>query len=260
MLHTKKNTISKENPLHILFRSCIPIHSIRSGNRPFNATKRNVVLCCLQSLLNSVTNICTIHILDDHSQQEDLESMTSMLNLNSNRHQLISIPTKGNGLSLETTFNYAKENAFPFIYFCEDDYLHLPHSIEHMINFYNHFTKDCIIHPTDYIDRYNRDSPSPSLIYLGPSCHWRTIQHTTGTFLISQKILQKYWKKYIAFAKINKTNTSGGEDKTINKIYKKETCVSPIPSLAAHFSPHPDMPKFIDWKNLYQQMKEQIQI
>ncbi len=255
----KKNQNNNITHLNIIFRCCIPVHSVRGGNRPFDATKREVVLCCLESLLHSITDDCTIHILDDHSEKSDVEKMKGMLLKNSKRHQFIALKDTGNGESLDACFQLARDKDFELTYFCEDDYLHSPEAITSMLTFYRGFHQDCIIHPTDYIDRYLRDKPYDSLIYLGSDRHWRTIKHTTGTFMISQRVLKKYWKLYMAFAQSNKKVSGGHEDETINKIYQKEICLSPIPSLAAHFSPFPEMPHFVDWKSLYLKLKKGIE-
>ncbi len=240
---------NKIEELHILFRSCTRV-SISSSARPCNATKREVVFCSLQSLLDSITPVCTVHILDDHSPIEDVSVMKAMLTKFSGRHKFVTIQQTGNGNSLEANYRYAKDHNFKLMYFCEDDYLHLPEAIPSMLEFYEEFSHDCIIHPTDYLDRYTRDDLYPSLFFLGKDRHWRTIRHTTGTLLLSQRILQIYWDRYLGFAEYNK-KTNGGEALTINRVYEKEICVSPIPSLAAHFSSEPPMPPFQDWEKLF---------
>jgi hypothetical protein len=202
-----------------------------------------------------------VHILDDHSEDRDVKKMTAMLQKHSSRHKFIPLSTTGNGQSMEANFKYAKENNFELIYFCEDDYLHIPQAIPVMLSFYNTYLKennrDCIIHPSDYIDRYTRDKPYPSLIFLGEDRHWRTIRHTTGTFMISRRVLVSYWKTYLTFADYNKRK-KGGEKKTVNKIYRREVCVSPIPSLTAHVSPNPPLPPYVDWETLFNHIKSEI--
>jgi len=249
---------NKTEELHILFRSCTRI-SINAAARPCNATKRETVMCSLQSLLDSITPACTVHILDDHSPVEDVFFMKAMLAKSGERHKFITIQQTGNGNSLEANYRYAKDHKFKLMYFCEDDYLHLPEAIPSMLKFYEEFSHDCIIHPTDYTDRYIRDDPYPSLLFLGKDRHWRTIRHTTGTLLLSQRILQIYWDLYIGFAEYNK-KTNGGEDLTINRIYESELCVSPIPSLAAHFNYAPPMPPFQDWEKLFIQISHKIKL
>jgi hypothetical protein len=243
--------------MDIIFRSCTRVTSLHPGERPCQATKSEVTLSCLYSLICSADAQTVIHVLDDHSFPEDVEKMRAMLARHDSVSQFIPLGVTGNGLSMEASFRYAREQGFELIYFCEDDYLHCPLAIPTMKRIYADLDGKCIIHPTDYIDRYLRDKPYLSLIYLGCDRHWRTIKHTTGTFMVSRNILLKYWKYYQAFADHNKGGEAGGEDVTINKIYQKELCLSPMPSLAAHFSPLPEMPRFVDWERLFLQYNKE---
>ncbi len=231
--------------------------SVRLGERPCQATKSEVTLSCLYSLIRSVDQATFIHVLDDHSLPEDVKKMRELLTRHNPAHRFVPLQVSGNGQSMEATFHYARDNAFELVYFCEDDYLHCPSAIPMMKDFYANLGHEGIIFPCDYIDRYLRDKPAPSLIYLGRDRHWRTIRHTTGTFMVSRNILLKYWKHYQAFADHNKRGEAGGEDVTINKIYQKEPCFSPMPSLSAHFSPHPEMPRFVDWEILFRQYNKE---
>lgn len=246
--------------LDILFRSCTRVASAHAGMRPCQASKRQVTLCCLKSLLDSCDDRVTVHVFDDHSVGEDVAAMRSLLAKHDARHTLTSLMQHGNGASLEAVFSYARDQQLPLVYFCEDDYLHLPEAIPMMLDFYERFNGDCIIHPTDYIDRYVRDKPYPSFIFLGADRHWRTIKHTTGTFMMSGAHIKKYWKNLQRFADWNKEGDAGGEDKTINRIYQKEVCVSPMPSLAAHFSPEPAMPHFVDWEMLFNSINNELRL
>jgi len=255
--HKKKQTTSVER-LDIIFRSCVRVEAVYGQGRPGGATKRETTLTCLRSLLDSISGRCTVHVLDDHSDSRDVDQMKSMLQENSDRHKFVSLEESGNGESLEACLQYAKENNFKMIYFCEDDYLHLPIAVPRIVEFYEDCPYDCVIHPTDYTDRYTRDKPYPSFIFLGKDRHWRTIKHTTGTFMVTQRILYQHWKTFLAFAKYNKQSRGGGEDETINRIFAKEMGVSPIPSLAAHYSLFPDMPPFQDWEGLFEKIKTKV--
>ncbi|MFT7641177.1 MAG: glycosyltransferase involved in cell wall biosynthesis [Pirellulaceae bacterium] len=243
--------------LNVIYRSCTRVHSVHAGSRPCDASKLQVVLVCLYSLLRSCPENAIVHVLDDHSLPDDVERIQQLLAEFGERHNFISIDDTGNGQSMEATYDYARHHQFELVYFCEDDYLHLEGAIPSMLGFYNNFDGDCIVFPTDYIDRYLNGALYQSYIHLGEDRHWRTIRHTTGTFMISGVHIKKYWKLLNKFAAFNKSS-SGGENQTINKIYTKETCVSPIPSLAAHFSPEPAMSPFNDWEALFLSMKKKL--
>lgn len=214
-------------------------------------------MCTIQSFLDAMTPRCRLHVLDDHSSDDDVAMIRRILAKAPGRAEFVPLDVTGNGASLEACFHYARKKKFDLIYFCEDDYWHLPGALVRMLEFHDHFGYDCIIHPTDYTDRYTRP-PYESLIFLGKDRHWRTIRHTTGTFMVSRRILEAHWGQYMKFSAYNKKGY-GGEDDSINKIYKKEICVSPIPSLAAHISPEPALPPYVDWAALHQSLIVKIE-
>jgi hypothetical protein len=242
-------------PLNIIFRSCSKVHATHGGDRPCGASKRQVIFCCLKSLLDSIGDGDSIvHILDDHSDEDDVKMMKDLLSAHGPNHKFVPLDVTGNGNSMEACFRYAKDNAFELTYFVEDDYLHLPIAIKAMLDFYWSNPGDRIIHPTDYMDRYTRtNEPYLYDIFLSGYRHWRTIRHTTVTFMISDRVLDIYWDNYMALAEGYRTG-KGSEDDSINLIYEEETCVSPIPSLAAHFSPSPAMPPFINWRKFFRRL------
>jgi hypothetical protein len=88
--------------------------------------------------------------------------------------------------------------------------------------------KEILLCPTDY--PYLYASCDPTYIFLGNKKHWRKTEQSLGTFLISKINLNIYWKNLLQFA-------SGEDDPgelALHKIYEKEPCFSPIPSLAIH--------------------------
>ena len=90
--------------------------------------------------------------------------------------------------------------------------------------------------------------------FLRTKNYWRQIDQTLCTFLTSKKIIEKYWNELISMCKVEHYPF----EKPLHSIYKKELCISPIPSLAVHFtnvnsiyglSPN------VDWKKLWDEMK-----
>ena len=81
------------------------------------------------------------------------------------------------------------------------------------------------------------------------------MDETLCTFLTSKQIIEKYWEKYLSMCK----KEHAPFEKPLHEIYEKELCISPIPSLAVHFtninsifglSPN------IDWKRIWEENKE----
>ena len=120
------------------------------------------------------------------------------------------------------------------VYLVEDDYLHKKEAIEEMILSYERISsqigKDLIMCPADYPYLYNKLENSK--IILGNNCHWRSIEESLCTFLTSKKMIEKYWDKYVSMC--NKEHAPF--EKPLHHIYEKELCISPIPSLALHFT------------------------
>ena len=144
----------------------------------------------------------------------------------------------------------AKESA-DLIYFVEDDYIHSVESIKEMIFTYEKLSSllnhELILCPTDYPYLYSEIRNSN--IFLGNKRHWRTIKETLCTFLTSKDMVIKHWELLISMCKLEHYPF----EKPLHKIYEKEYCLSPIPSLAIHctninsvygLSPNTDWEKF----------------
>ncbi len=238
--------------LHIILRTCAKIQKASSGgNRPFGLDKETLILKCLQSLLKSCKGNekrIFLEVVDDSSSKEFILKMKTILQESSLKFNLVCINVSNNGKSLEYCYNLAKKSKFDLIYFCEDDYFHLNHAISAIFDAYDFKiigTDNFAIHPTDYPDSYIR--LFPSYIFLSNLCHWRSIPATTGTFVIPRRYFLKYFGLFLKFAEFNKTGT-GGEENSINQVWKVVPCISPVESIAAHMNKE-TLPPLVDWKN-----------
>ena len=142
-------------------------------------------------------------------------------------------------------------------YFLEDDYIHTKDAITEMLFTYekisSQLNKEIIICPSDYPYLYTRAGITQN--FLGQNYHWRKVDETLCTFLTSKQIIEKYWNKYLSMCK----KEHAPFEKPLHEIYERELCISPIPSLAVHFtninsifglSPN------IDWKRIWEENKE----
>ena len=84
--------------------------------------------------------------------------------------------------------------------------------------------------PADYPYLYNE--PNNTNVLIGNKFHWRKIDQTLCTFLTSSKMINKYYDKLTTMCKFEHYPF----EKPLHEIYKKEYCLSPIPSLAVHFT------------------------
>ena len=153
--------------------------------------------------------------------------------------------------NIHQSFNIAK-NCEDVVYFVEDDYLHKLDSIEEMIFTYekisSQLNQELILCPSDYPYLYSNIQKSN--IFLGNRYHWRSVEESLCTFLTSSKLLNKHWDEFTSTCKIEHYPF----EKPFHNIYKKELCISPIPSLATHFTNINSvygLSPFVDYKKLW---------
>ena len=86
--------------------------------------------------------------------------------------------------------------------------------------------------------------------FLGQNYHWRKVNETLCTFLMSKQTIEKHWDKLTSMCK----QEHYPFESPLHKIYKEELCISPLPSLAIHctnvnsaFGLSPN----INWKKLW---------
>ena len=250
----------------------------QNKKRLFEKEKIVYTLRTIKSLLNSVldpglTNLeINFKVIDHNSTNENLKEIDnvfkkfgkkySLINLDVSKfkNQIEKINQRGEDVTSNQISNMANihqsllesKNCEDLIYFVEDDYLHRKNSLKEMIFTYERITsqlnKEIIICPTDYPYLYAKSEMTQN--FLGHKYHWRRINETLCTFLTSKNIIEKYWEKYTEMCK----KEHAPFEKPLHDIYKKELCISPIPSLALHFtninsifglSPN------VDWKKIW---------
>lgn len=247
--------------LDILFRSCSRVLSVhgshRGGTRVLDLQKPEIILTCLRSLVRSIeaaqaqvgVPTITLTVLDDHSDEETLAGIRSLLAGRAFQTSLVPLEITGNGPSLRANYEHARANCPGLIYFVEDDYLHAPSAILEMLGAFAALSEragqEAVIFPCDYPDRYHQ--PYPSVILAGPGRYWRSIQHTTGTFLTTRAILEKHWERYAAFGEYG-VDPQVTEASTINRVYDEVPCFSPMPSLTVHLHHPESLSPFVDWQ------------
>ena len=239
----------KVKSLNVYFRSCSKVNLWNQNKeRIFEADKDEYALRSLYSILKSINyskksfneiNI-KLSIIDDNSSDEFIQNMKKLLSKFDIDNEIISLQKNdvtqdvkdSNFASIKKCYTLAKENSEDLIYFVEDDYIHDEICILEMIGTYERIAtqlnKEILLCPTDY--PYLYASCDPTYIFLGNKKHWRKTEQSLGTFLISKINLNIYWKNLLQFA-------SGEDDPAelaLHKIYEKEPCFSPIPSLAIH--------------------------
>ena len=239
----------KVKSLNIYFRSCSKVNLWNQNKeRIFEADKDEYALRSLYSILKSINyskknfneiNI-KLSIIDDNSSEKFIQNMKKLLLKFDIDNEIISLQNNeitqdikdSNFASIKKCFRLAKENSNDLIYFVEDDYIHDEICILEMIGAYERIAtqlnKEILLCPTDY--PYLYANCDPTYIFLGNKKHWRKTEQSLGTFLISKTNLNIYWENLLQFAS-GKDNPA---ELALHKIYEKEPCFSPIPSLAIH--------------------------
>lgn len=222
--------------LTLILRTCDKVNAF-SGHRPRDfGSKSEVMKKCIASIADSLKyfedagGTYTTIVVDDHSSPEMRSFITEKLG-----DVLLELDTPGNGSSFVKCVDLAIEsNELAFL--VEDDYLLKPECIKSMVDTYTKLKaqtrSELCIHPTDYPDRYT--SPHPSYILLGSDRHYRTINQTTCTFMYHSNVFKQY-KEYLYKFSAYGSDPTITEDNSINLVYQRVPCFSPIPSLAEHY-------------------------
>lgn len=247
--------------MHIIIRTCASVKMLtQNKNRIFEQEKIEYTLRSVNSILKSVliskkyhSNIkFKISIVDHNSRKEDLAKINNLfkkLNLDVDLYNLDVNEFKQNIKKInknnkESTSNQISnmcniykslqisKSSQDLIYFVEDDYVHEAQSISEMILTYERISSiinnEIIICPTDYPYLYMKADNVK--LFLGEKYHWRTINETLCTFLMSKKLVEKHWDKLIGMCE----QEHYPFESPLHEIYKEEMCISPVPSLAIH--------------------------
>ena len=214
-----------------------------------------------------------IIITDDKSSKENLDKIdqvlkasnlkTELINLQENEFddQIKTIDTEEKSISKNMTSNMrnlfksiqiAETEETDLFYFLEDDYIHTKEAITEMLFTYekisSQLNREIFLCPADYPYLYS--SIDDSKIFFGNMRHWRSVNETLITFLTSKKMIIKY----LTELKLMSTVRHHPMELKLHEIYKKEYCISPIPSLAMHatnINSTYGLPPNFDWKKIW---------
>ena len=267
--------------LSIILRTCASVNMLtQSKKRLFDQEKSEYTLRSLNSIINSLNfakelfkNINIELIVVDHSSEKNVvgrikflisnqffksrfihlnvDDFKKSINPINQKNEKVTFNQISNMSNIHQSLLLAKE-CDDLIYFVEDDYIHSIDAIKEMILTYEKLSsmlkQELILCPTDYPYLYSKIENSK--ILLGNKTHWRSIKETLCTFLMSKEMVIKYWDELTSTCKFEHYPF----EKPFHKIYDKEYCLSPIPSLAIHltninsvFGLSPN----IDWKKAW---------
>lgn len=256
------------NKFNILFRACDNVESVHKSRRVFGLNKTETIKVSFYSIYESLRQFrCNYVIIGDDLSKELLDFFNffdDVIIHNDNFGSAAKSLQKQIDLALKIPDD-------DWVYMCEDDYLHVPHSfkyIEEFIqnkekylktsskkkNYVNRIIGDIskkplVIHTPDYPDRYDPHWKRPSYIFLSKYCHWRQITNTTHTILLESKTIKKFEKE------IKASSIGPNDSKLSEKVYgrflfqNKAICISPILGLSSHMT-EGVMSPLINWEKI----------
>lgn len=224
------------NNLSIILRTCDRVNAFSSYKKRDFGEKNEVIKKCVSSLRKSIDffkangGSVSVDVVDDNSSEDTKNFLKDTLPYN-----FIPLIKGGNGNSFKCCIDHAKTKT-GLVFLIEDDYLLKKECITSMVNSYykikHDIKREICMYPSDYPDRYvNIDK---SYILLGSDRHYRQIKSTTCTFMCDSSVIKEFEKEISVFYDYGlKPNIS--EANSINLIYRKYMCFSPIPSLGEHY-------------------------
>ena len=245
--------------------------------RLFEQPKIEYSIRSINSLIKAITvcrnkypviKIKTI-IVDDQSKKDNLDKIRKLIQdqnieiipLDHEKYKSIikkqeKTETFSNLASLLQSFEIGKNQSDDLIFFIEDDYIHSETMLDEMISSYERIAsqvkKDIIMCPADYPYLYMNNEKTNILI--GNNRHWRTINKTLCTFMLSKNLLSKYWENFYKTC----LDRHDPFEKYINEIYENEICISPIKSLSLHLTninSSYGLSPFLDYKKMWEENK-----
>ena len=265
----------------VIFRSFTNENTLLSQNkkRLFQKDKKEYSLRSLNSICINIRNAQKklkninffLKIIDDNSKPKviklikkiaiknniafelsnlDIDKYEDKMKFSNNRRML------AHNSHIFQSKEYALNSKYDLLYFVEDDYIHQPDAIEEMIYSYEKFStiykKDIIMCPSDYPFLYNKFEHTN--ILTGYKKHWRRVNESLCTYLISHNTLKINWKTYEKMF----LNNFDPYEKPLHELYKKTQCFSPIPSLALHMTNVNSaygLSPLVDWLKIWKKNK-----
>ncbi len=271
----------KVKSLLIVFRSFTNENTLLSQNkkRLFEKEKKEYTLRSLNSVCKSIVNAKNklnninffLKIIDDNSEPRIVKNFEDIINKNEIDFEISNLDVDKYRNKMKFSNNermiahnshifqskeFALNSNYDLLYFIEDDYIHQHDAIEEMIYSYEKFStlykKDVILCPCDYPFLYSKLDQTN--ILTGYKKHWRKVNESLCTYLISHEILNKYWKNYEEMF----LNNFDPYEKPLHDLYKEVDCFSPIPSLALHLTnvnSNYGLSPLVDWLDIWEKNK-----
>ena len=241
----------------VALRTCDSVFNYWNSTRMVAATKAEIVLTCLQSLVKSIKNshheiVFSIH--DDSSSNETINKIAKVctdLNLPVDLYNCEKLK------NFQSQYNWITHRDCDYVYCVEDDYLHRTNAIDSMADMCEYmkefFPGEYAVYPFNNPHRYNSfDMLYPSYVIKGTDQYWRSSFHSTHTFFMSKQAFNKY-NDIMKFQAHEWPSLEAVEDKTINKVWQTQEVrlLSPLNSLAFHLADTTQEDTLTNWRQLW---------
>ena len=218
----------KEYTLRSLNSICNNIINLKKEIKDFNIFLKIIDDNSHESVTNQIKKICTDKNINFEISNLDSNKYEYKMNFNDNKRML------AHNSHIFESKNFAINSDFDLLYFVEDDYLHDDEALIEMIYSYqricSQLNDEIVLCPADYPYLYVNTEHTQNLI--GYKKHWRKINQSLCTYLISKMTLKKYWKYYEDMF----LNNYDPYEMPLHELYKNINCFSPMPSLSVHLT------------------------
>ena len=218
----------KEYTLRSLVSICRNIKNLKNEFNKFNVFLKIIDDNSNHSIINQLKDICKKHSVSFEISNLDISKYKKRINFQNNKRML------AHNSHIIQSKEFALQSNFDLLYFVEDDYIHEDDALVEMIYTYQKIAsqlKDELVlcsadYPYLYVEAENTRN------FIGFKKHWRLINQSLCTYLISKQTLQKYWEYYEDMF----LNNYDPYEKPLHELYKKINCFSPMPSLSLHLT------------------------
>ena len=218
----------KEYTLRSLNSICNNIINLKKEIKDFNILLKIIDDNSHESVTNQIKKICTDKNINFKISNLDSNKYENKMNFNDNKRML------AHNSHIFESKNFAINSDFDLLYFVEDDYLHDDDALIEMVYSYQRISSqlndEIVLCPADYPYLYVNTEHTQNLI--GYKKHWRKINQSLCTYLISKMTLKKYWKYYEDMF----LNNYDPYEMPLHELYKNINCFSPMPSLSIHLT------------------------
>jgi hypothetical protein len=258
--------------IHYALQTC-DVKSFQGQKRYASDNRTEISKKCIKSFLESVKHCSfekthtkhTVAIIDDHSTQELVSFIKKcIVDYSEINIQFIELKEKtGISKSIETCYEWLRDNGKGLVYQVQDDYLFTKNAITDMVDMYEQMLIEnktqSIISPWNdswlWLTFY-RNLPTKRTVIVGKRGYWIQYYDMTCSYMTSYEQFNQHWDLYSMFFYLTdrlKENNNHLENKSLNYMLTQRGVLGliPINSLAFHLQSDLEKDPHIDYRPLW---------